>query len=231
MMESREARAVAPTASGIGLVQDLRSALLAGGSHESPERRADRMFELIEARKDEITMTLLLMMGEGDPVAYYINSALLGMRYSKDSERDELGAAPPLHPVIHLQSLRRHCSLCESEKCGRVGQYHNIVYRRGTKSGTGAELNMIVAMGGTADDNAECEVDPETGLFDLPPFEAKMALREWGEYAVRATRRWKDRQNQKGDRWKVRELRHHELYANAIIGSAGRKDVQTMAAD
>jgi hypothetical protein len=231
-MDSREASVRAPTATGIGLLHELRAALLSGGKDEDAYSRAERMYALFERRKDEVTMTLLLMMAPGDPVAYLLNNALLGGRWNSDMQRDEWGVAPPLHPQIHLKSLRTKCSQCEGNKCGRKGKYHDITYRAGTKSGTGAELNMITAMGGSADINVLCAVDPDTGEFSLPPMEAKMALREWGEYAVRATRRWVDKANHKGDRWKVRELRHHELYANAnLAGSLLHSDVPAMPAD
>lgn len=221
-MDSREARAQAPTAAGgdggLGLLHDLRSAYLSGDRHESQEHRQERMYRLIAARRDEVTVTLMLMLHDGDPIAYLLNCALLGMRYNKDSEHDIEHAAPPLHEAIVLQSLRMRCQLCDQRgerNCGRKGKRHDVVYKTGVKSGTGAEHRMIEAMGGTVDTNVLCRVDPDTGLFSLPPLEAKKALRQWGEFAVRAPRRFVNREARKGDRWLIREVRHFELYANA----------------
>jgi hypothetical protein len=236
-MDSREAGARAPTA-GLRILDDLHAQYLAGGSHEAPASREQRLYEMLAYRKDEVTMTLLLMTPEGDPCHYVMNNALLGMRYNRDSERVEMHAARPLHQEIVLQSLRKSCAACKAHeedkrapKCERQGKYHPIVYKTSTKSGTGQQHRMIVAMGGTVEDNVLCDVDPETGLFTLEPLEAKKALRQWGENAVRATRRWVDREKKKGDRWKIREVRHFELYGNAALSGVIRQDVPAMTAD
>lgn len=222
----------APAGNGLQLLTDLRTAYLAGGRSESAEDRERRMMAILERRRDEVTMTLLLMVeGSDDRIAYLMNNALLGMRWNADDQRPIQGMAKPLHPVIKLQSLRKKCPQCEDGSCGRVGKFHDVVYKTGQKSGTAAEHSLILAMGGTVEDNVLCEVDPETGVFTLTPLEAKKALNQWGENAVSPTRRWVDRKERKGDRWKIRELRHHELYANAVMTGALRKDVPAMPAD
>lgn len=244
-MARREARDESPTAeetriveenvhqgNGLQLLTDLRTAYLAGGRSESSEAREQRMMAILMRRRDEVTVTLMLMIeGSDDRIAYILNNALLGMRYDVNAERPIAGMAPPLHSTIRLQSLRKRCAGCEDGSCGRVGKYHDVVYKSGQKSGTGQELKEIVGVGGTVEDNVLCEVDPETGLFSLPPLEAKKALRQWGENAVRATRRWVDRTLKKGDRWKIREVAHYNLYANAVLSGAIRKDVPAMTAD
>lgn len=251
-MARREARDESPTAdetriveenvhqgNGLQLLTDLRTAYLAGGRSESSEAREQRMMAILERRRDEVTMTLLLMIeGSDDRIAYILNNALLGMRFDVNAERPIPGAAPPLHSRIELQSLRKSCPKCrayaENEaapRCERQDRYHDVVYKTGQKSGTGQEHRLITAMGGTVEDNVLCEVDPETGRFSLVPLEAKKALTQWGENAVRPTRRWVDRALKKGDRWKIREVAHYNLYANAVLSGAIRKDVPAMTAD
>lgn len=252
-MARREAREESPTATetrmeenqgnGLQLLTDLRTAYLAGGRSESNEAREQRMMSILERRRDEVTMTLLLMIeGSDDRIAYLVNNALLGMRWNADDHRPVMGAAPPLHPEIHLQSLRKSCAKCrayaeneEAPRCERQDRYHDVVYKTGQKSGTGQDHRIITAMGGTVENNVLCEVDPDTGYFTLSPLEAKKALMQWGENAVRPTRRWvtraRDGSPPRGDRWLIREVRHHELYANAIVTGALRKDVPSMTAD
>ena len=243
-MARREAREESPTAeqvrvvedtrvpgNGLQLLTDLRTAYLAGGRSESNEARERRMMAILDSRADEVTMTLLLMIeGSDDRIAYLINNALLGMRWNADDQRPVMGQAPPLHDRIELQSLRTKCQGCETGACGYVGKFHPIVYKSGQKGGTAQEHKIIVAMGGTVENNVLCDVDPETGRFSLSPLEAKKALRQWGEHAVPPTRRWRDRSTQKGDRWLIREVRHHELYANAVLTGALQKDVPAMTA-
>lgn len=239
-MESREASAQAPTAAGLRLYHDLRAAYLQGGRYEGTEAREVRMREIIEGRRDEVTMTLLLMLPDGDPIAYALNNSLLGMKWDGNQERPVVNPdCPPLHPEILLQSLRKSCAKCRAyateegaPRCERQDQYHDVTYKTSTRGGTGKELNLISALGGSAENYVLCEVDPDTGYFTLPPLEAKKALREWGENAVRATRRWKDRVNRKGDRWQIREVAHWNLYANAAPGiAAPHQAVKSMSAD
>lgn len=223
--------------SGLRLVDDMHAAYLAGGVGESQERREERMYALIAQRQEEVTMTLMLMLSDMDPLHNVLNNALLGLRYSKDMQRPEFDAVP-LFPWIELQSLRKSCPKCrahkekpkEAPKCERQGQYHNVTYKTGSKSGTAADHRMITGMGGTVENNVLCEVDPETGRFRLPPLEAKKALREWGENVIKAHRRHPEKDPSKGDRWKIREVRHFELYGNAaLIGSNVSQDVHSMS--
>lgn len=230
-MESRATRDESPTASGILLLDDLYAALLAGGRDESSERRESRMHGILRARSDEVTLTLMLMIPDGDPLHYIMNNALLGMRYNNDTKRPEMGAAEPLHRQIVLQSLRKKCPECEGNKCGRKGKYHDVVYKTSSKPGTASQHRLVTGMGGTLQNNVLCEVDPDTGLFSLPPLEAKKALREWGENVIRPGRRWVNREKKTGDRWKIREVRHFELYANTAINGAVGRDVPAMTAD
>lgn len=246
-MARREAREESPTAmdavmdsaideapaaeqyigSGIAILDDLRNAYLAGGREESIANRERRMHGLMASRRAEVTMTLLLMVDDGGPIANLLNDALLGQRWNADAEKP-VASAIPLHARIELQSLRMRCPRCEDGSCGRVGKYHDVVYKTGQKSGDKQMHETIQAMGGTVEDNVRCRVDPETGRFSLPPLEAKKALRQWGEHAVRAKRRWVDREHKKGDRWLIREVAHHDKYANATIHGAVRQDEQPM---
>ena len=234
MDTGREASAKAPTAgTGIRILDDLRATYVAGGPHEAPADRLRRLFTMMEERRDEVTTTLSLMLERVDPIGHYMNLALLGMRYDPDTERDEEGRAEPLHRRIELQSLRMKCPQCEKNQCGRKGKFHDVVYKTSQKGGTGSERNMITAMGGTVENNVLCEVDPETGRFYLSPIEARKALRQWGEFAVNPKRRWVDRQNRKGDRWKIREVAHYERYAFAVLQDTkpDAADVPAMTAD
>lgn len=232
-MASREASAEAPTAARnvLDVVQELRAAMFAGGRDEPVERREARMHALIYTRRDEITMTLRLMLHDGDPVTYLLNNALLGLRFNKDVERPEAGVASPIHPVIHLQSLRRACPKCEGNACGRKGKFHDVTYKTLAKSASSADLGLMTSMGWSTGDHVLCKVDPDTGRFSLPPGEAIKALREWGENAIRAKRRWVDRAAKRGDRWKIREIAHWELYANTQLLNQQAEHVEPMTAD
>lgn len=232
-MASREASALqAPTAYAISLVEELRAVQSSLGSLPQ-ERREERLGEVIRRRKDEATVTLSLVMSEGDFLTYVLNNVLLGMVWNQDLEQPVVSRAP-LHASITLQSLRRSCQACRAyeadnsiERCPRQGKYHDIVYKTATKSGSGYDHKLVHLMGGQREELVRCEVDPETGHFQLPPLEAKKCLRQWGEYIARP--RWKNKQEQKGDRWVVREVRHHALYKDN--SAPGRNDVAPMIVD
>lgn len=187
------------------LVDELMHVLASIGSIEAKHKRA---MEVVQRRRDEATLTLVLSHPH-DYIVNVLNDALLGLRFDRDLEMP-VASAVPVKPLILLQSLRKHCKQCKANDCGRQGKYHDIVYKTGTKSGTGAEHRLIAEMGGTPEDNVLCEVDPDTGHFSLPPLEAKKCLRQWGEHIVRP--RFKDRAAKRGDRWLVREVAHHEQY-------------------
>lgn len=233
-MASREASAQqAPTAYAITLVEELRAVQSTLGSLPQ-ELREERLGEVIRRRKDEATVTLSLVMSEGDFLTYVLNNVLLGMVWNADLEQPIVSRAP-LHAAITLQSLLRSCHQCRAyeadesrERCPRQGKFHDITYKTATKSGSGYDHKLTQLMGGQREDLVRCEVDPETGHFQLAPLEAKKCLRQWGEYVARP--RWKNKQEQKGDRWVVREVRHHELYTEK--SAPGRNaDVAPMVVD
>ncbi len=101
--------------SGIEIVDELHTAYISGGVAEPHAARMERMYGLIAQRKDEITMSLMLMLSDTDPLHDILNNALLGLRYSKDSERPEF-IAKPLFATIELQSLRMSCATCKDGK-------------------------------------------------------------------------------------------------------------------
>lgn len=217
----------------VSLLDEMAMVSNAGG----PEGLYDRLAGVLRRRADEVTMTLNLMLPEGEYRTYVMNDLLLGMKQDRDTLTPRMGAQPPLHEFITLQSLRKTCGRCKAHEkdpenapaCPRQGQYHNIVYKTSLKEGTGREHSMLVAMGGTPEVNVECDVDPKTGLFKLTPLEAKKCLRQFGEYAIPERRRWKNKADRSsGDRWLVREPRHHELYTLTGFGNHARGDVQPM---
>lgn len=191
----------------MSLVTEMR--MLAGSIREIAPRH-EAIMELIKRRKDEATMTLVLTLADDWEVSM-LNDALLGMRMDTNTQVPVVGAARPVHRSIKLQSLKRHCRRCDSKEspCGRKGKYHDIVYKTATRSGTFADHKELRMMGGQREETERCEVDPETGLFELEPLEAKKCLRQFGEHIGH---RWVDRKAKKGDRWLVREVLHHRQY-------------------
>ena len=207
----------------VAVINELRGAYLSGGRHESDTGREVRMNALVVTRADQLTLSLVLMLPDGDPIVYLLNNAFLGMRFSKDLGRPDFTEAP-LFPSIALQSLRVKCAQCSENRCGRKGKAHDVVYKTAPKSGTHVEHRLMTSMGGTTDHNVLCRADPETGLFALAPLEAKKALRQWGESVIRPRRRYTQTG---GDRWLIRDVRHYALYGAGAFTDV-TNDVQPM---
>lgn len=192
--------------------------LMAAQSVMGLQARYDRVMSVIERRASEATLTLVLTHNV-DYVVNVLNDALLGQRY--DEEGRPSIVVPPVKPLIRLESRLMRCPQCEGNKCGRKGKRHDIVYKTGTKSGTGAEHRQIEHAGGSSIKYIRCVVDPETGLFDLTPAEAKKCLRQFGEPIARP--RWQNTIGKTGDKWIVREVDHFAHYRVSTDDAA--KDV------
>jgi hypothetical protein len=170
--------------------------LVALGRRLHLEKRAplqieDAQQELIEERRDVVTLTKVLLMsvnGPESPIRAVLWRALWGIELVPQSGQffEKAAAFQPLHPETELASLL----------VGPDGKYQPISIKTGAN---GPEVT-------------EFSVDPETGAFLRPCSvrDAVLLLKSFGESIKQP--RFMDTDRRRGDRWLVRERRHHELY-------------------
>jgi hypothetical protein len=177
-------------------------------------------------RAQDVTATGYLTCDDRS-VRAILGWAIFGLIPDKSTGKEVPNPEGPVVKGFQLRSRLTKCTQCEDNKCGRAGQFHDIVYITGSRlTYHGQEIDGKVAKRMSAngidrDIRVKCAVDPKTGLFKelVNGDEAVKILRQFGvgTRKPRYNEFVKRGQEHKVDMWVVDEPRFNELKKNVVV--------------